>query len=132
MGFFLLMPEVSISQRRLFSLSSALCGVMHVRRKPLFPFGVLLFGVLSRWQEILAANPDAKVVVTLRDADAWWKSLSSTISNKNPSKNGWGTFSRSSCTCVCLPLSSLPHLLFLSSVPPPFGEADCHDTVLCV
>ncbi len=47
---------------------------------------------LRRWQEILDANPGAKVVVTLRDADAWWASLSSTIHNKNPAKNGWGTF----------------------------------------
>ncbi len=31
-------------------------------------------------------------MVTVRDADAWWKSLSCTISNKNPAKNGWGTF----------------------------------------
>eukprot|EP00752_Nemacystus_decipiens_P016792 g15029.t1 len=44
------------------------------------------------YKEILAANPDAKVVVTQREPDAWWKSMSSTISRKNPAWNGWGLF----------------------------------------
>lgn len=31
------------------------------------------------WEELLAANPDAKVVLTVRDFDAWWKSVNDTI-----------------------------------------------------
>lgn len=43
------------------------------------------------WQEILASNPNAKVVLTLRDPDAWWRSFSTTISRKNPALTTWGT-----------------------------------------
>eukprot|EP00752_Nemacystus_decipiens_P011716 g10397.t1 len=43
------------------------------------------------YQEILAANPDAKVVVTEREVDSWWSSIQSTISRKNPAF-GLGTF----------------------------------------
>ena len=31
------------------------------------------------WEEIAAANPDAVVLLSSRDADAWWKSASNTI-----------------------------------------------------
>eukprot|EP00752_Nemacystus_decipiens_P016793 g15030.t1 len=44
------------------------------------------------YKEILAANPDAKVVVTERDVDAWWKSFRSTINCNNPIRVGWGYF----------------------------------------
>eukprot|EP00752_Nemacystus_decipiens_P014589 g12992.t1 len=49
--------------------------------------GELLKGYKS---EILAANPGAKVIVTHRDADAWWKSLSSTVNFHNPNLSTWG------------------------------------------
>eukprot|EP00903_Cladosiphon_okamuranus_P017623 g16233.t1 len=44
------------------------------------------------YKEILAANPDAKVVVTVRDADDWWRSFRSTINFNNPLRVGWGYF----------------------------------------
>eukprot|EP00903_Cladosiphon_okamuranus_P010228 g9687.t1 len=44
----------------------------------------------SFYKEILAANPDAKVVVTQRDADAWWKSMYATIHRGGPCWEGWG------------------------------------------
>lgn len=34
---------------------------------------------VSFWRELKAANPDAKVVLTRRDPDAWYDSISSTI-----------------------------------------------------
>lgn len=33
------------------------------------------------WREIAAANPDAVVLLSTRDADGWWKSASNTIFN---------------------------------------------------
>jgi hypothetical protein len=33
------------------------------------------------WREISAANPDAVVLLSSRDADAWWKSANDTIFN---------------------------------------------------
>ena len=57
-------------------------------------FFVFLLLCPMRWslmpQEILAANPDAKVVVTERDADAWWKSMYATIHREGPCWRGWG------------------------------------------
>eukprot|EP00752_Nemacystus_decipiens_P014609 g13009.t1 len=44
------------------------------------------------YKEILASNPTAKVVVTVRDPDAWWKSVESTISFNNPTMSSWGFF----------------------------------------
>ncbi|CAM9988281.1 unnamed protein product [Pylaiella littoralis] len=44
------------------------------------------------YKEILAANPNAKVVVTLRNPDAWWDSMVRTISHKNPAHSGLGIF----------------------------------------
>eukprot|EP00752_Nemacystus_decipiens_P014610 g13009.t2 len=41
------------------------------------------------YKEILASNPTAKVVVTVRDPDAWWKSVESTISFNNPTMSSW-------------------------------------------
>jgi len=31
------------------------------------------------WRELMAAYPDAKIILTERDPDAWYKSISSTI-----------------------------------------------------
>eukprot|EP00752_Nemacystus_decipiens_P002264 g2145.t1 len=48
--------------------------------------------VASFYKEILAANPDAKVVMTQRDVDSWWKSLYATIHRGGPCMKGWGLF----------------------------------------
>jgi len=52
------------------------------------------FAVVATLQEILAANPDAKVVLTLRDVDSWWKSMASTISRQNKAYDSWGKLTR--------------------------------------
>ena len=46
------------------------------------------------WEELLAANPDAKVVLTVRDFDGWWKSMNQTILLTAPGNPNiwWGMF----------------------------------------
>jgi Sulfotransferase domain len=34
---------------------------------------------ISVWKELIAANPDAKVILTVRDAESWYESASKTI-----------------------------------------------------
>lgn len=34
--------------------------------------------------------PDAKVIVTLRDADSWWKSVIGSIHSDGPHEHAWG------------------------------------------
>jgi hypothetical protein len=63
----------------------------------------------SFWRELSAANPDALVVLSTRDADAWYRSASNTIfnvfENPPPGLEGW----------------------FEDAVPKMFGERFCDD-----
>jgi len=63
----------------------------------------------SFWRELSAANPDALVVLSTRDADGWYRSASNTIfnvfENPPPGLEGW----------------------FADAVPKMFGERFCDD-----
>lgn len=41
-------------------------------------------------QEIMEEYPEAKVVLTIRDVDSWWKSLIGSVHNKAPGFQQWG------------------------------------------
>ncbi|CAN0173121.1 unnamed protein product, partial [Ascophyllum nodosum] len=42
--------------------------------------------------EILQEYPEAKVVITSRDPDAWWASVIESIHQKAPESRDWGFF----------------------------------------
>lgn len=71
--------------------------------------------VVVTLQEILAANPDAKVVLTLRDVDSWWKSMKCTISLENKTWESWGKLTRF-ISCNDSRLSGSSRGVLLSSV----------------
>lgn len=77
------MPSSDLmAESTMFRSSFFFSGVLFVLR----PTGRPVFDK----QEILAANPDAKVVVTVRDVDDWWRSFKATINFNNPLRVGWG------------------------------------------
>ncbi|CAB1097530.1 unnamed protein product [Ectocarpus sp. CCAP 1310/34] len=46
----------------------------------------------SFYKEVLQSNPHAKVIMTVRDPDAWWNSMVASIHTMNPVLGGWGIF----------------------------------------
>jgi len=47
------------------------------------------FPTASYWRELAAHYPEAKVVLTVRSAESWWKSASATIMQFGPAVPGW-------------------------------------------
>ena len=78
-------PAITWSRRTLI-LSTTRCGSRWRKAKP--PIGgPILKGYASTvdwpttyfWRDLAAANPDAKIILTLRDPDAWYRSAAATI-----------------------------------------------------
>ena len=44
--------------------------------------------------ELIAAYPDAKVIVAMRDPDAWWKSVEHSVGREHRTLNGLSSITR--------------------------------------